>query len=851
MAEKCTATFEIRGSKITIPISEENKHSFEKIIETLYNNKEKLNDFIQSLSPHSYLPRIFKLGNITPFKQLGTVSLNKLIKQYLNPNILNQSNLPDSFNYDNIIIADNIFGTGTNIQKDNGELKFVIDSKVLQDPVERIKVISNIIKLQKLHNELINPNLLKTKLGRINILYESLYNSINENKDVPKRIKQIFNNIKEIENSGERLSEFVTYLYGDRKFKEYLNENFQGIINNIDKLIDDNIITFRGQDILNTETKEVSEKYLLELIKGNEISIQKLNKLVKDNKLVGDPLVLLRQWLYDFNTKSNYNNAYLDIDYIEPNSKIILRVTGFNKLEEPNIDIVGEQYFGSTVDNVQTKFGYYIAKYLGKYYVSDSLMFSSEKLSEKIREFNTLENARSWISNQKKISEMVQKGNIIKLGAMLYPSSFKNKIRHSFKIADKKFETLSVNVKSTKLSEGSIITIKYFPNTQFVNSFEQLTKKWKPKRFPEQLSFIDLTENLKQTLNKNGYYSNFFKDDLQKQKYLDTMEEMSDLEFFFLKAHDLLQDKVESGEVGNNDTIFDIDDDIRYDIIDKVLESMETSALKFLKVQKVEKINKGNKITFKEISPLVNTPVQIPKYNINRDLWKVIDHLKRHFGVNCITINNDDIKNGLEINGKKVIFPDTVKYSRAFILDGNIYLNIQRGDSGDAIHEYMHLALGIMKIKSPEKYYTLTSVVEKLPDYKQQIALLRKYGDNRSELDLQEELFVTLLGKYFGRQITLNFYNNQEVDNIIQGFRKDLKNIIIKTFALGEDAEIEEIENILGKSLEEVIENFGSMLFEMDNTFTSEELDQTILSRKLSNAIGRLIKDGEIKENCK
>lgn len=84
------------------------------------------------------------------------------------------------------------------------------------------------------------------------------------------------------------------------------------------------------------------------------------------------------------------------------------------------------------------------------------------------------------------------------------------------------------------------------------------------------------------------------------------------------------------------------------------------------------------------------------------------------------------------------------KHINAFILNGEIYINIDVADIDAPIHELTHLLLGSIKYQNSSLYNNLVSIAEELPNYKE---LITNY-QNRTRSDINEEIFVTELAKY-------------------------------------------------------------------------------------------------------
>ena len=118
--------------------------------------------------------------------------------------------------------------------------------------------------------------------------------------------------------------------------------------------------------------------------------------------------------------------------------------------------------------------------------------------------------------------------------------------------------------------------------------------------------------------------------------------------------------------------------------------------------------------------------------------------------------NNDE--NGLHVYvmtqseleqelGEKMDIRNGVK---AFIYNGNIYVNASCATIDDMFHEYTHIMLGVLKVVNFENYQKLMQIVgTKLRRQKEK---LRKVYPDLADTDLDEELFANQFGKWLSSQ---------------------------------------------------------------------------------------------------
>lgn len=232
-------------------------------------------------------------------------------------------------------------------------------------------------------------------------------------------------------------------------------------------------------------------------------------------------------------------------------------------------------------------------------------------------------------------------------------------------------------------------------------------------------------------------------------------------------------------------------------------------------------------------------PVQIEEYKKSKrvpiiSLMSAITNvISDKFGVSVNMQTSEEIKTN---------FPDVdANTSRAFIRDGQIYVNTTIAQSSDLLHEYTHLILGILK-SDPNlrrNYEQLLEIVSRTNEGKEMIKKLRSRYDTASEMDLMEEAFAKLFSNHIMGKM------NPQLDQIFQGqerFLRDATKIVFNN-------EIADLKSFYGKTLETVFTRFSS---DVSALLSQQGLDfgSTKTSRLYSNWISKQIRDGEINEQC-
>lgn len=121
---------------------------------------------------------------------------------------------------------------------------------------------------------------------------------------------------------------------------------------------------------------------------------------------------------------------------------------------------------------------------------------------------------------------------------------------------------------------------------------------------------------------------------------------------------------------------------------------------------------------------------------------------------------------------------DRSKTNKAFIYNGDIYINVDHATIEDTLHEFLHLILGSIEQKEGEFYYDLISRIASDEQWlESQLPMFYKPGTNqldRSMSDILEELFVREMSKYLTGQ-----------KNKIREFESEVQNLILNDFMLG------------------------------------------------------------------
>lgn len=183
-----------------------------------------------------------------------------------------------------------------------------------------------------------------------------------------------------------------------------------------------------------------------------------------------------------------------------------------------------------------------------------------------------------------------------------------------------------------------------------------------------------------------------------------------------------------------------------------------------------------------------------------------------------------DEKNNLGLNTKL-----NAGGIRAFIYNGQIYINSSNANLSDLFHEISHIFLGMLKIKYPEAYTNLINSYVKTKDFVRIFNSIDTVYKNFSNQDKIEETVVDIIAhKMFNKQSLVSEFKGQEfIDDFNLIFNK------VSTM-LGEN-----LDNGLG------FEGFmDTMLKDKDNISNLKR------NMKISQLFQNLKNNGNIKEIC-
>lgn len=182
--------------------------------------------------------------------------------------------------------------------------------------------------------------------------------------------------------------------------------------------------------------------------------------------------------------------------------------------------------------------------------------------------------------------------------------------------------------------------------------------------------------------------------------------------------------------------------------------------------------------------------------------------------------------------------------SRAFILDGQVNINMDRASISDVIHEYTHLFLHTLKYDNYALYKTLITATQSNELY---AIISEKYNHLNSE-DLDEEVFVTVLGEYLRNDLRDKSWETDKKETFAE-FSKYIADKAKTIFNQESDPRTIKPEEIMYMKIEDIINLVGDWVLNNSITDTSSfeplEEGQNLLKLKTD-----LLEKGFLTQQC-
>ena len=210
-------------------------------------------------------------------------------------------------------------------------------------------------------------------------------------------------------------------------------------------------------------------------------------------------------------------------------------------------------------------------------------------------------------------------------------------------------------------------------------------------------------------------------------------------------------------------------------------------------------------------------------------LVEMLSKMRKLYGININLITSSELDNN---------FPPETKNAKAFVFNGEVFINTDYAEIDAPIHELLHIFLGGMRFTNPTQYMDLISKMEghvDLHDY------MIQYG-NRTQNDLLEEVFVSEFAKYIcGYNSVFDNYSETDINKILYNISRNIDSAL-----MGEKS-VQNIDNYLRNTLLELSWKTKS---EMVNQSSITPIDLASIHRKTANIKSKLLENGDLEQKC-
>lgn len=556
------------------------------------------------------------------------------------------------------------------------------------------------------------------------------------------------------------LSNYIQDMPSFQDFNNLSQEDLQQFLHNI-FLFDPNLMKAKVSKIIGGETKEVVKEAIDKKIPQTEIKkkwkelqeeynkqgikLESLDKTIKNSP--EQAIGLLKTALADLNPDITIQDGKLQIKYKtkeevqqKESAKQLILSFPYSSLGEVYNFGYDSKYLFSPVkaeEGVDTD-GMYHGVYIYKYY-NPSTKITHYAISRSIispnsysQTFSSLEAAKAKIDNWNATQKLREAG--------LY----------SIKMHPTTPRTSKIELKGVK--EGQIITTLdiQLPNIS---------------KFPEIF---------KQVLD--GTLADFRKvfPDIEGIETLNTPEKAAAFVYLFTKG-------LKTAENKNTDInqLIKSSQKLGKEIVDQInkaetksylVEEMRgnIATLKYLE-------NNGNKIdiTGKFGDETATKPT-------TASMEQAVQYFNEKFGIAINTMSQTELNDFGKQNNINV------KNTRAFIYNGQIYINSSNANVSDVFHEMSHIFLGVLKAKYPDSYQAIITKYQQSPKFKNNFKYIDVVYNNFAMQDKLEECVADIIAdKMFQKQSLINEFKGQDFLEdfkfIFDNFPKNVANPIAES----------------------------------------------------------------------
>jgi len=212
-------------------------------------------------------------------------------------------------------------------------------------------------------------------------------------------------------------------------------------------------------------------------------------------------------------------------------------------------------------------------------------------------------------------------------------------------------------------------------------------------------------------------------------------------------------------------------------------------------------------------------------------IMKMIQLLESKYNTKINIINNEDLSNFPELEN---VDKSSI---RAFISEGGIYVNIDKCNIEEPLHEILHLVLETMKSQNPDQYYKLINSIQNHDMFRE---VSQTYNDINS--NMLEETFIKILTGTVRKSIKESGLFTEE------SFNTSIKTAISELLLLEGPIDKEDSFNLLDSSVASIMEDFGSRLIENPDGLIDK--NNAFYMMEVSSEIKKLLENNQLIQKC-
>lgn len=189
------------------------------------------------------------------------------------------------------------------------------------------------------------------------------------------------------------------------------------------------------------------------------------------------------------------------------------------------------------------------------------------------------------------------------------------------------------------------------------------------------------------------------------------------------------------------------------EIVQKIIEQINESSTVSYLIEKEESIGKGRKKYYLKFLQNNGTNVSLDgklgdltiQDFIDQNLNDAINYFNNTFDVNIKSITRSD----LELMNQKynLGLENKLEVIKAFVYNGEIYINTSNANSQDLFHELSHIFLGVLKVKDPQAYQEIIDSFSTHKNFKYQYNAHQKTYRHYAEQDVIEEVVADMISE--------------------------------------------------------------------------------------------------------